>query len=543
MQKAKAPLPKPPPPYPQRHAKQNGENQFKKFNQMMKSLSINVPVVEASEKMPGYAKFMKDLVTMKQSMNFAIIKGTQVSAIVHSTAPNLVDPGAFTIPCTIGSAEFTKAFCDLGESINFMPYSIFKMLGIRKPRPTSIRLQMADRTGKTLCDVKPRELTFRVGDEKVVFHVCKSMRQPNSNKVGSFVDLVTNVIVDETSAMINVGDMLEAILLNFNDEEMDGFMEYVNSLQGMGSYNYAPRKLSLDLENRTTLPMKPSIEEPPTLELKTLPSHLRYEFLGRFHFGGATEEEEGYWMDLGGYSGISPSFFMNNINLEDSSKPSIEHQKRFNEDMQEVVKKEIIKWLDVGIVYPISDSSWTSPLQYEKCHFMVEEGIVLGHKISKNGIEVDKAKIEVVNPLCKLLEKDPKFNFNDDCMRDFELLKFKLTTIPIITTPNWSVPFELMCEASDVAVGVVLEQRLNKIFHSVYYPSKTMNSALANYTIMEKEFLAIVFAIEKLRPYLMGAKVIVHMNHAALCYLISKKDSKARVMRWVLLLQEFDIDF
>ncbi|XP_070005231.1 uncharacterized mitochondrial protein AtMg00860-like [Nicotiana sylvestris] len=109
--------------------------------------------------------------------------------------------------------------------------------------------------------------------------------------------------------------------------------------------------------------------------------------------------------------------------------------------------------------------------------FMVEEGIDLGHKISKNGIEVDKAKIEVifklppptsvkdvkcflghvgfyrcfiknfsnvVNPLCKLLEKDAKFHFNDDCMRSFVLLKFKLTTTPIITTPNWSIPFELM---------------------------------------------------------------------------------------------------
>ncbi|XP_070055083.1 uncharacterized mitochondrial protein AtMg00860-like [Nicotiana tomentosiformis] len=120
---------------------------------------------------------------------------------------------------------------------------------------------------------------------------------------------------------------------------------------------------------------------------------------------------------------------------------------------------------------------------------MVEEGIVLGHKISRNGIEVDKAKIEVisklppptsvkgvrsflghagfyrrfikdfskvVNPLCKLLEKDAKFNFNDNCMRDFELLKLKLTTIPIITAPNWSVPFELMCDASDIVVGDVL---------------------------------------------------------------------------------------
>ncbi|XP_070008541.1 uncharacterized protein [Nicotiana sylvestris] len=147
--KAKAPMPRPPPPYPQRLAKKNSENQFKKFIDMMKSFSINVPLVEALEQMPGYAKFMKDMVTKKRSMNCESIKMThQVSAIVHSMAPKLEDPGIFTIPCTIGSTDFAKALCDLGVSINLIPYSVFKTLGIGQPRPTSMRLQMADRTMK-----------------------------------------------------------------------------------------------------------------------------------------------------------------------------------------------------------------------------------------------------------------------------------------------------------------------------------------------------------------------------------------------------------
>jgi len=92
---------------------------------------------------------MKDLVTKKQSMNFVTIKVThQVRAIVHSMASKLEDPGAFTIPCTIGSAEFSKDLCDLGESTNLMPYSIFKTLWIGQPITTSIRLQMADRSMK-----------------------------------------------------------------------------------------------------------------------------------------------------------------------------------------------------------------------------------------------------------------------------------------------------------------------------------------------------------------------------------------------------------
>ncbi|XP_070043065.1 uncharacterized protein [Nicotiana tomentosiformis] len=323
VQKAKASLPKPPPLYPQRLAKQNGENQFKKFIQIMKSLLIIVPLVEALEQIPGYAKFMKDLVMKKRSMNFETIKVThQVSEIVHSITSKLEDTGAFIIPCTFGSAEFAKSLCNLGASINLMPYSVFKTLGIGKPRTTYMRLQMDDRTmkrplgviedvlvcvfkfiiladfiildcevdyevpiilgrtflatGKALCDMKVEELTFRVGNKKVVFHVCKSMWQPNGNEVCSFMELVTDVIVDDTSATINVGDMLKSVLLNFDDDEMDSFMECVNSLQGMGSYNHAPQKLSLDIENRKTPPTKPSIEEPPILELKPFPPNLWY---------------------------------------------------------------------------------------------------------------------------------------------------------------------------------------------------------------------------------------------------------------------------
>ncbi|XP_070001901.1 uncharacterized protein [Nicotiana sylvestris] len=128
MPKAKAPFPRPPLPYPQRLAKQKNENQFKKFIEMMKTLSINVPLVEALEQMLGYAKFMKDLVTKKRSMDCEAIKMThQVSAIVHLMALKLEDPDAFTIPCTIGRADFAKALCDLGASINLMPYSVFKL--------------------------------------------------------------------------------------------------------------------------------------------------------------------------------------------------------------------------------------------------------------------------------------------------------------------------------------------------------------------------------------------------------------------------------
>nr|XP_016490769.1 PREDICTED: uncharacterized protein LOC107810493 [Nicotiana tabacum] len=175
-----------------------------------------------------------------------------------SLSKMLVDPDTFTIPCIIRSANFAKSLCDLSENINLMPYSVIKPLGIGKPRPITMRLKMADRTmkrplgviedvfvrvdqfihpadfvildcevdyevpiipgrsflsmDKTLCDVEVGELTFGVGDERVVFHVCKSMRQRNSNEVCSFVESVNDVIVDDTTTKTMLVDSILAVL-------------------------------------------------------------------------------------------------------------------------------------------------------------------------------------------------------------------------------------------------------------------------------------------------------------------------------------------
>nr|XP_009796071.1 PREDICTED: uncharacterized protein LOC104242697 [Nicotiana sylvestris] len=168
-------------------------------------------------------------------------------------------------------------------------------------------------------------------------------------------------------------------------------------------------------------------------------------------------------------------------------------------------------------------------LNWEKCHFMVDEGIVLGHKISKQGIEVNRAKIEIIsklppptsvkgvrsflghagfyrrfikdlskiaNPMCKLLEKDAKFVFEEKCLKAFEELKEKLTTVPIIVTLDW-----------------------------------TPNGDQVNYTVTEKELLTIICAFEKFRAYLLGSKVIVYTDHDVLQYLMAKKDAKPRLIR------------
>ena len=214
-------------------------------------------------------------------------------------------------------------------------------------------------------------------------------------------------------------------------------------------------------------------------------------------------------------------------------------------------------------------------LNWEKCHFMVTEGIVLGHRISATGLEVDQAKVSIIKtllppttvkgirsflghagfhrrfirdfskiarPLCRLLEKDTKFNFDESYQSSFEEIRSRLVEAPIMAKLDWNKEFEIMCDASDYVMGVVLGQRIDKMFKAIYYDRKTLNKAQENYSTTEKEMLAMVFACEKFRPYILGSYVIIHTDHAAIKYLMAKKEAKPRLIKWVLLLQEFDLE-
>ena len=139
------------------------------------------------------------------------------------------------------------------------------------------------------------------------------------------------------------------------------------------------------------------------------------------------------------------------------------------------------------------------------------------------------------------MQKDIPFVFYDDCLEAFETLKKALISAPIVQPPDWNLPFEIMCDSSDYAVGAVLGQRVDKKLNGIHSASKTLDSAQRNYATTEKEFLAVMFACDKFRSYIVDSKVIVHTNHAAIKYLTKKKDAKPRLIRWVLLFQEFDL--
>ncbi|GKA07804.1 reverse transcriptase domain-containing protein [Tanacetum coccineum] len=380
--------------------------------------------------------------------------------------------------------------------------------------------------------------------------------------------------------------------------------------------------------------------EIPEVELKELPSHLEYAFLEENNklpviiSKDLSQEEKTSLINvlknrkqaiawkLSDIRGIDPEFCSHKILLEDDYQPSVQHQRRVNPKIHDVIKKEVEKLLDAGLIYPISDSPWVSPVHcvpkkggmtvvkneenelvptrlvtgWRVCidYRKLNEGIGISnpidlkikrrllsrahtelsrHKISRKGIEVDKAKVDVISklphpttvkgirsflghagfyqrfikdfskisrPMTHLLEKNTPFIFSEDCILAFQTLKKKLTEAPILIAPNWDQPFEIMCDASDYAIGAVLGQRIEKHFRPIHYASKTMTEAESNYTTTEKEMLAVVYAFEKFRSYLIMNKSVVYTDHSALKYLFNKKDAKARLLRWVLLLQEFD---
>ncbi|KAK1615948.1 hypothetical protein QYE76_021465 [Lolium multiflorum] len=456
----------------------------------------------------------------------------------------------------------------------------------------------------------------------------------------------------------------EALLQHLENSESEIFRKERDELEEI-FLRQPILKHDLPVEDLGTTPPP---KEDPVFDLKPLPDNLKYAHIDDKKIypviisSKLTEFEEerllqilkkhrgaiGYTLD--DLKGISPSICQHAINMEDDAKPVVEPQRRLIPKMKDVVRNEVLRLLEAGIIYPIADSRWVSPvhcvpkkggmtvvpndndelipqrvvvgcmsaifhgfcesivevfmddfsvygnsfdnclrnldkvlqrceetnlvLNWEKCHFMVNEGIVLGHKISERGIEVDRAKVEAIEkmpyprdvkgirsvlghvgfyrrfikdfskiskPLTNLLQKDVPFVFDDDCKEAFETLKKALTTAPIVEPPDWNLPFEIMCDASDFVVGAVLGQRVDKKLNVIHYASKTLDAAQRNYATTEKELLVVVFACDKFRSYIVDSKVTIHTDHAAIRYLMTKKDAKPRLIRWVLLLQEFDL--
>ncbi|KAL0289232.1 UNVERIFIED_CONTAM: Retrovirus-related Pol polyprotein from transposon opus [Sesamum calycinum] len=548
-------------PFPYRMSKSKEEEHEKEILDTFKKVEINIPLLDAIKQIPKYAKFLKELCTNKRKLKDKerIIFGKNVSAVINRKLPEKCkDPGMFTLPCIIGNKRIERAMLDLGASINVMPYSVYQALNLSTLQDTNVIIQLADRSyvrPMGLVEdvlVKVNDLLFPV-DFYILKMGVEGVNNPASILLGRpfmktaktkiDVDEVVHDVVEEEL----VGTELDLIMeLDENDVE-DDFVETLSE---------ALRPPSLDESNYSTTHTKllPSVLQAPKLELKPLPEHLKYIYLGNEETLPAIissklskEHEEklvtllrehrtAIGWTLADIKGISPAMCMHRIYLEDNTKPSREPQRRLNPTLKEVVMKEILKLLDAGIIFPISDSAWVSPVHVvpkktgmtvvknqngyyqiaiaqedqEKTTFTCPFGTFAfrrmpfglcnapGHVISSRGIEVDKAKVDLIvnlpyptsvreirsflghagfyrrfikdfakiaQPLSRLLQKDANFVFGGDCQEAFDELKRALTSAPIIQPPDWSTPFEIMCDASNYAVGAVLGQKFEKTHH------------------------------------------------------------------------------
>nr|GEV90738.1 reverse transcriptase domain-containing protein [Tanacetum cinerariifolium] len=476
--------------------------------------------------------------------------------------------------------EECLALADLGASINLMLLSVWKKLSLLELTPTRMTLKLANRSVTYL----------GYAQEVLGFSASSTSGNPTpldpiiASSSPSFTPFEgSDFILEEIETFLRTPDELSNLDDDYYDTEED--ILYLEKVLNEDPSSNLPLMKNEYLKQVDVTMTKPSIEEPPELELKDLPPHLEYAFLEGTDklpiiISKELKDEEKaallkvlkshkraiVWKNFN-IKGIDPRFCTHKILMEDDFKPAVQHQRRVNPEIHEVIKKEVIKLLDAGLIYSISDSPWVSPvhcvpkkggmtvvknedneliltrlvtgwrvcidyqklndatrkdhfplrfmdqilerlarneyycfldnfletmevfindfsvfgdsfssclsyldkmlkrcedtnlvLNWEKCHFMVKDGIVLGHKISKSGIKVDRAKVDVIAKLPY-----------PTSVKAFNTLKKKLTEASILAASDWDLPFEIMCGASDFVVGAVLGQQKARHFQPIHY--------------------------------------------------------------------------
>ncbi|GKA51148.1 reverse transcriptase domain-containing protein [Tanacetum coccineum] len=573
-------IPKPNPhhphiPYPSRLIKEKLQDksdiQIHKFLQMFKKLHFNISFAEALAQMPKYAKMLKDLLTNNEKLlelaNTPL--NENCSAVLLRKLPDkLGDPGKFLIPCDFSELGECMALADLGAIINLMPLSMWKMLMLSELVPTCMTLELANRsvayptgiaedvfvkvgkftfpvdfvvvdygvnprvplilgrpflwTARALVDVHGEELTLRVGDEKLIFNVERISKYPRKHGDESInkIDILNTTREDYFHKVLNVQQSIHPLSGSPtpSSELVVTSLSLLLSLpSGIGDILFLEELLNDDLTNDLPPPKelkndeikmtKSSIKDPPELELKDLPPHLEYAFL---------EGTSKLPIIIAKYLKREEKDQLVKILMEDDFKPDVQHQRRVNPKINEVIKEEVIKLLNAGLIYPISDSPWGFLLflpipfrhdaqkvrRHQSC-LKLGEVPLYGQRGSRRLLsEIHPGFLQDSSAYDPSLRKETPFLFSKECMESFEILKMKLTEAPILVAPDWDLPFEIMCDASDFSMGAVLVQQKDKYFRLIHYSSKTLSDAQTHYTTTEKELLAMVYAFEKFRSYL-----------------------------------------
>ncbi|CAM8926089.1 unnamed protein product [Rhodiola kirilowii] len=347
--------------------------------ELFSRVEINIPILEAIKQIPRYAKFLKELCTNRRRgtcVDQELMSRNVLAVIQRTVPPKCGDPGTYTIPCTIGNIRIENCMLDLGASINVLPYSIYSSLRIGPLEPAGLTIQLADWSCKQP-EGKIEDVLVQVGELvfPADFYVLKMENcGPNDHApvlLGRPFLKTSKMKIDCGSGMLSMeveGEVFSFDIFRAMKHPLE--FETVHALDTLDDlvHEVQPER-ELD-----------PLEIAPEVELKPLPDHLKYVFLGEngtlpvIIKNGLEMDQEKRLIEvlsrhkmaigwtLGDLRGISPAVCMHRILLEDGARPSSEPQRRLNPIMMEVVQKEIQKLLDADVIYPISDSRWVSPV-------------------------------------------------------------------------------------------------------------------------------------------------------------------------------------
>nr|GEX71164.1 hypothetical protein [Tanacetum cinerariifolium] len=489
-----------------------------------------------------------------------------------TTPEKLGDPGRFLIPCDFSEFDNCLALADLGASINLMPLSIWKKLRLPTLNDTKMVLELADRTiskptgvaenvfvkvGKfyfptdfvvldfiadprvplilgrrflstvhALIDVYEGEITLR-HDEQSLTLKCVASGNPTlyyepivSNSSPTLTPFgESDFVLEEIEDYLNNDS--NPIEIEDSEFDMEGDILILEAFLNSDSLHPLPNQkdyflvIHKDLKVIEPKEDKSSNDEPPEVELKDLPPHLKYGFLG------------------------------------DNNKWPVIISKHLSVDENYALIK-VLKSQKQAIAWKLTDIKGGMTVVTNDENELVPTRLVTGWKVCidyqklNEATRKDHLPLPFMDQMLERLAGNEYYCFLDGFTGTFQRCMMAIfhdmieQTMEVFMDDFSSLPFELMCDASDFDVGPVLGQTIEKHFKLIHYTSKTMTEAESNYTTTEKEMLAVVYAFEKLCSYLIMNKSIVYTDHSALKYLFAKKDAKARLLRWILLLQEFD---
>ncbi|GJW97734.1 reverse transcriptase domain-containing protein [Tanacetum coccineum] len=372
-------------------------------------------------------------------------------------------------------------------------------------------------TADAVIRVKQKQLNLRVGTERMIFHIDSVMKHSYSNDDICFrIDVIDEILEEDFDALLDKGsEILYSIKGIILEEKL--FAEF-DDFMAMTANENSESESDIEEPPLKKSPLTPITRSKHLLKnlLRILNSNLflitwnMYSWKNPLFFlyfqipiDPMDQEKTTFTCPFGTYAYRRMPFGLCNAPatfqrcmlaifhdmIEESVEVFMDNFSVFGSTFDHCLNnldKMLQRCKDAHLV-----------LNWEKCHFMVKEGIVLGHKVSEVGLEVDKEKIDIISKL-----------------------------------PS----------PTNIKVGVILGQKEGRNFYPIYFASKTLNAAQQNYTITEKELMVVVFAFDKFRSYLVLSKTIVHTDHSALRHLFKKQDVKPRLIRWILLLQEFDIE-